>query len=310
MIRDERLSFRKMLLIAAIVSPLLFISAPKSAHAAEEDSSLPTEISSQDGAPMVLVPAGEFIMGSGQAIRFGSGRRNEQPQHTVYLDTFYIDKYEVTNSRYDKYVQENGGGTVEPAYLPTNLHMLDLSVHGDVPVTSIQWRSAKGYCGWVGKRLPTEAEWEKAARGTDGRKHPWGDTPPTHELAVYAVMPQNWKGPGSFSRGDSHPKGASPYGAHHMAGNVFEWVNDLYLDEYYDETPLRNPQGPRKGRMNKHGKRLSSYTIRGGSAKSMAPELTTTFRDGWSHKYTPPHGGFRCAKSVGAAGTTDSDAKE
>ena len=303
MIRNERRSFGKTLLIAAIVSPLLFISAPKSAHTAGEDSNLPTEITSKDGAPMVLVPAGEFLMGTADAIK---ARFNQKPQHAVYLDTFYIDKYEVTNSRYEKYVEANGGGTVEPAYLPTNLRLLDPSVHGDVPVTSIQWRSAKGYCKWVGKRLPTEAEWEKAARGTDGRIYPWGNEPPTDELVVFSVRPQNWKGPSSFSRVDSHPKGVSPYGAHHMAGNVFEWVNDLYLDDYYKITPLRNPQGPPKGAMNKHGKKLSAYTVRGGSAKSLAPVLTTAFRAGWTHIYTAPHGGFRCAKSIGDAGTTDS----
>ncbi len=308
MIRKKRQSFGRALLIAAIVAPLLFVSAPASTHAAEEDAKLPTEIIGEDGAPMVLVPAGEFIMGNQNPVRFGSGGFNQRPHHTVYLDTFYIDKYELSIARYDKYVKANGGGEVDPAYLPTNSYLIDLSRHANIPVTSILWKSAKGYCEWTGKRLPTEAEWEKAARGRDGRPHPWGDTPPTNEHALFATPPQEWQGPDSFAPIDSYPKGVSPYGAHHMAGNVFEWVNDLYLEEYYEETPLRNPQGPKKGRMNKHGKRLSAYTIRGGSAKSMAGVLTTTFRAGWSHMYTPPHGGFRCAKSAGNAGATESDA--
>ncbi len=308
MIRDEQRSFGNVVCITATLCSLLLLPTLHPAHAGEGDSTLPTEVTSNDGTPMVLVPAGEFIMGTAEGIV--GMRNNEKPQHTVYLDAFYIEKYEVTNSLYHKYVEANGGGTEEPAYLPTNGRVLDLSRHADVPVTSILWKSAKGYCEWAGKRLPTEAEWEKAARGTDGRKYPWGNTPPTDELAVFGVRPQNWAGPNSIARVDSLPKGASPYGAHHMAGNVFEWVNDLYLDEYYNETPLRNPQGPPRGTMNKHGKKLSSYTVRGGSARSMAPVLTSAFRAGWSHIYAPPHGGFRCAKSVGDAGATGGYAGE
>ena len=303
MIRDKQQSFWNVVGITATLCSLLLLSTLKPADAGESDSNTPTEITSNDGTPMVLVPEGEFIMGSVHAPRT---RQNEEPQHTVYVDTFYIDKYEVTNALYGKYVDTNGGGTVDPAYIPVNQRLVDMSVHGDVPVAGILWKSAKGYCEWVGKRLPTEAEWEKAARGTDGRIYPWGNDLPTDELAVFGVRPQNWGGPRSFSRVDSHTKGASPYGAHHMAGNVYEWVNDIYMDTYYEETPLRNPQGPPKGTMNQHGKKLASYSVRGGSAKSQAPSLKTSFRVGWSHIYTPPHGGFRCAKSVGDSGVTDS----
>lgn len=301
MIHDEQKCLGKAILIAATFCSLFLLPTLESAHAGENDSTLPTEIISEDGSPMVLVPEGEFIMGRVKGPRI---RKNEQPQHTVFLDTFYIDKYEVTNSRYAKYVEENGGGTVKPAYHPTNMRLVH-ERHADIPVTSIMWKSAKGYCEWAGKRLPTEAEWEKAARGTDGRLYPWGNTPPTDELTVFEVSPQHWAGPNSFSRVDSHPKGVSPYGAHHMSGNAFEWVNDIYLDEYYNGTPLRNPQGPPKGTMNRHGKVLSSYTIRGGSARSLAPAITTSFRAGWSHIYFGPHGGFRCAKSIGDTQETD-----
>ena len=303
MIRDKQRKFGSVVFIAATLCSLLLLPLLKPVYAGEADSSLSTEVTSNDGTPMVLVPAGEFIMGSVAAPRV---RQNEEPQHTVYLDAFYIDKYEVTNALYNTYVDANGGGTVEPAYIPSNQRLVDMSIHGDVPVSAILWKSAKGYCEWVGKRLPTEAEWEKAARGTDGRLYPWGNDLPTDELAVFGVRPQHWGGPRSFSRVDSHAKGASPYGAHHMAGNVFEWVNDIYMDQYYEETPLRNPQGPPRGTMNRHGKKLDSYIVRGGSAKSNPIVLKAAFRAGWSHIYTPPHGGFRCAKNVGDDGTTDS----
>ncbi len=307
MSRDTRSNIGKIALVAGAISAILLLPAAHHAMAGEETSNLPKEITSKDGSPMVLVPEGEFIMGTPKASRI---RQNEQPPHTVYLDTFYIDKYEVTNALYLAWVEANGGGAVEPAYLPTNLNSLDRSAHAQMPVTSIMWKSAKGYCESVGKRLPTEAEWEKAARGTDGRKYPWGNEPPTDELAIFKVNPQNWKGPASFSPVDSHPKGASPYGAHHMAGNVFEWVNDIYEDEYYQKTPTRNPQGPVRGTMNKHGKKLNTYTVRGGSAKSQEMVLSAAFRAGWSHIYVAPHGGFRCAKSVGIAGATGSYAEE
>ena len=303
MIRDKQKRFGRAAVVSAVLS-LLFLPSLPNGFAGEDASNMPSEITSKDGTPMVLVPAGEFLMGVADQTRGFGIRDNQKPQHKHYVDAFYIDKYEVTNSLYAKYVDANGGGTVEPAYHPTNKRMLDMSVHADVPVSSIMWKSAKGYCEWAGKRLPTEAEWEKAARGTDERIYPWGNDEPTDGHAVFGVRPQHWAGPHSFSRVDSHPKGASPYGAHHMAGNVFEWVNDIYLDEHYKEMPLRNPQGPPRGTRNKHGKELSSYSVRGGSAKSAAPVLRTSFRAGWSHIYVAPHGGFRCAKGVGDAETT------
>jgi len=290
--------------LIATIGLLLVISALHSAHAAEDNTNFPAEITGKDGAPMALVPAGEFLMGNSTAVHYGGARRNEKPQQPVYLDAYYIDKYEVSNTLYFAYVEANGGGSLEPAYLPTNAFRVNLSIHGNRPVTSIRWSSAKGYCEWAGKRLPTEAEWEKAARGRDGRMHPWGDAEPTNELAHFGVRPQEWQGPSSLAPVDSHPQGASPYGVHHMVGNVFEWVNDIYLDEYYQEMPLRNPQGPPKGTMNKHGKKLSSYGIRGGSAKSVPAQLTTTFRAGWSHIYNAPYAGFRCAQNVGDAEPT------
>ena len=309
MIRIETLRPSRRFFTAAVAGLFLFASNPGSTHAEVESSILPKEIIGKDGVPMVLVPAGEFLMGVPETAKGFGVRENQKPQHTVSLDAFYIDKYEMTNSLYAKYVEANGGGEMEPAYYPTNKRRLDMSIHGNTPVTSIMWKSARGYCEWAGKRLPTEAEWEKAARGTDGRKYPWGNEEPTSEHAVFGTRPHEWKGPNSLSRVDSHPKGASPYGAHHMAGNAFEWVNDLYLEEYYKESPAYNPQGPPRGTKNRHGKQLSSYSVRGGSARSSTPVIVSTFRAGWSHIYIPPHGGFRCAQSAGTTGATD-DYKE
>ena len=131
----------------------------------------PATITGKDGAPMVLVPAGEFTMGSEQ------GDDDEQPVHRVYLDSFYLDTFEVTNGRFAKFVAAIQS---EP---PWGFADQETPViHAEQPVRWVNWLEALGYCLWAGKRLPTEAEWEKAARGTDGRTYPWGNDPPTAEI--------------------------------------------------------------------------------------------------------------------------------
>jgi eukaryotic-like serine/threonine-protein kinase len=188
----------------------------------------------QDNAEMVLVPAGEFVMGNAE------GGTDEQPVHRVYLDAFYIDVYEVTNRLYKQCVDAEK--CKPPAIFSSFTHS---SYFGDsefdnYPVTYIGWEDAKTYCEWVGKRLPTEAEWEKAARGTDGRIYPWGNewdgTRGNVELRT-----------GDTELVGSYPAGASPYGALDMTGNVWEWVADWYYDHYYAESPSHNPQGPSTG---------------------------------------------------------------
>jgi formylglycine-generating enzyme required for sulfatase activity len=185
-----------------------------------------------DGAVMVYVPAGEFLMGSGDDYRYA--RPDERPQHTVYLDAFWIDRTEVTNAQYRKCVE---AGACEEARC-WDLDGYDVP---DLPVVCVHWDAAQAYAAWAGGRLPTEAEWEKAARGTDGRLYPWGDSEPDCDKANYLGCAD-----GPLPVG-SHPEGASPYGVLEMAGNVWEWVADWYAEDYYSHSPDRNPQGPDSG---------------------------------------------------------------
>ena len=194
-------------------------------------------ITGKDGAPMVLIPAGEFMMGSREDM---AGAKDELPAHPVYLDAYYIDQYEVTTMHYAKFVHETKRDV--PEFWPT----LTYKLHEKKPVIGVTWDDAVGYCAWAGKRLPTEAEWEKAARGTDQRKYPWGNEVPdrtranfdrTMMFTVYGVLVDV----GSLEAGKS------PYGAYDMAGNVSEWVSDWYGQDYYMNSPPRNPKGPASG---------------------------------------------------------------
>ena len=226
----------------------------------------------------LIVPAGNFKMGD----NFGDGDARERPVHQVYLDTFYISKFEVTNGDWNKFQND-------PAYNDTKLWpngrvvpkdrspYWNMAVnHGGgtpdsdrYPVLSVNWDAATAYCNWLsmktGKkyRLPTEAEWEKAARGTDQRRFPWGNTI-DHDHA-------NFAGKQKYDTGmavGSFPKGASPYGAMDMAGNVSEWVQDWYSRDYYTVSPKKNPQGPEKGAY--RVLRGGSYFIEGQDLRSYA----------------------------------------
>jgi formylglycine-generating enzyme required for sulfatase activity len=192
----------------------------------------------KDGMQMVFVPAGKFRMGSETAYD------DEKPVHEVYLDAFWIDKYEVSNAHYAQCVAE--GTCSRP--LSVESHSRD-SYYGnptydDYPVIKVIWTQADDYCRWVGGRLPTEAEWEKAARGTHARKYTWGDTAPSCSLANFGGL---FGCVGDTSAVGSYPAGASPYGAMDMAGNVWEWVADWFGEDYYSKSPLQNPSGPVSG---------------------------------------------------------------
>jgi formylglycine-generating enzyme required for sulfatase activity len=252
----------------------VFLSAALAAGEGETASPSPREIRGADGAPMVLVPKGEFIMGSPQGTYiFGD---NETPQRRVHLEAFYIDKFEVTNARFRKILTPSQG------YMGT-------FNRDDQPVVGVSWFQANAYCTRVGKRLPTEAEWEKAARGTDGRSYPWGNQPASCDLAVMGgPIPSCSRGYATWEVG-SRPLGASPYGAMDMAGNVTEWVADRYSHVYYRNAPAKNPRGPSAGEMR---------VLRGGAWFNSWATIRAAFRTGFEPGKSHQGVGFRCAKTV------------
>ena len=270
-----------------------------------------TEVRPADGAVMVYVPAGEFLMGSPES----QGDYGEHPQHTVHLNAFWIDQTEVTNCQFEAFVEATGyrtdaekegdgalyigGGsflTIEGAdWRHPERPDSDIAERMALPVVQVSWNDAQAYCKWAGARLPTEAEWEKACRGMDGRRYPWGDQKSNCEYAVIHDFNLGLAcGRGEPWPAGSKPAGASPYGALDMAGNVWEWVSDWYDARYYAHSPASNPQGPDEGtdRTDRGGSWVNRYVASGGSDIS----LRCATRGG----FVPPTnrtniGGFRCA---------------
>jgi formylglycine-generating enzyme required for sulfatase activity len=248
----------------------------------------PTEITDAKGVPMRLVPAGEFTMGS------ENGDDTERPVHTVYLDAYYIDKYEVTNALYQACV--SAGVCDPPHYTGSKTrssyygHYYGNSQYADYPVINVDWNQANTYCEWRGARLPTEAEWEKAARGADGRTYPWGNNAPTCSLANFAPNLASRKPCVGDTRAvGSYPAGASPYGIYDLAGNVWEWVADWYDENYYAVSPSRNPLGPSSG----------LYRVfRGGSWDNVENLLRASTRLMAVPNFWYLDIGFRCARSL------------
>ena len=244
----------------------------------------PKKVIVKDLTPMVLVPAGEFTMGSNE------GNDDEKPVHRIHLDAYYIDKYEVTIGQYGEFLEAN---SFDPPPLWTTMAQPS---YENRPVVNVDWKDANNYCKWAGKRLPTEAEWEKAARGTDGRLYPWGNDPPDPLRANFGKDRATWNNHEALVQVGQLKAGKSPYGVYDLAGNVWEWVNDWYDPDYYATSPSRNPQGPSSGKFK---------VIRGGSW-DLAPENLRSARrdlnipsttDYDSPAYRNFNSGFRCAKN-------------
>jgi serine/threonine-protein kinase len=261
-------------------APLL--NSEPSAMVVSELATPTAQVSHND--KMVLVPGGEFMMGT------FSGDEDEKPAHTVYLDAFQVDIHEVTNHQYRQCVD---AGVCNP---PENAVFL-VSDYSQHPVVNVSWQDAEDYCEWAGKRLPTEAEWEKAARGTDQRTYPWGNDPLDGIHANFADKNSfvNWADPdiddgySQTSPVGSFPAGASPYGALDMAGNVWEWVADWYDKNYYSQSPYENPQGPGK---------MPYKVIRGGSWETRAWICRAVNRGADAPESKWPNLGFRCVEDA------------
>jgi len=257
---------------------------------------LTVENQAGDRHEMLLIPEGEFTMGTYY------GDMNEAPVHAVFVDSFYIDKYEVTNQKFLSFLTAVGGHQDERGNdlvdirdiqspfryvnyrfeLKSTRRRLDLEFH---PVTEVTWHGARGYCRWAGFRLPTEAEWEKAARGSDARLYPWGK--------VFSSKKANSRQGARIhiatARVGHYPGGVSPFGVHDMSGNVQEWVADRYAKRYYDLEEGVNPKGPSSG---------LARVLRGGSWRDNIKFLTTTARTAAGASASTDNIGFRCAKSL------------
>ncbi len=243
----------------------------------------------KDGASMVLIPAGEFLMGTSISNR--DGGRDEYPQRPIFLNAFYIDVYEVTNGRYLDFIMAT------KHRLPENPRDKKLTlwkestvpdIFKDHPVVNVDWQDAAAYCAWASKRLPTEAEWERAARGTSGRRFPWGDVEPTRVMANYL---NQWRDGAALEPVGAHPQGASAEGVQDLEGNVWEWVADWYDPHYYENGPARNPHGPTEG---------TRRVIRGSGWESEAPSLRAAHRLSSDPKNRNHSLGFRCAMDAAA----------
>lgn len=241
---------------------------------------------SQDGKIMVLVPAGEFMMGSPA----GEGGDDEVPQHKVTLDGYWIDRTEVTNAQYRSFVEATG------YRMPTTCDWGD-PTYADAaktnhPVVCVSRDDAQAYCEWAGARLPTEAEWEKAARGTDRRTYPWGIGFDGTRLNYCDINCEGEQRDPTYNDGyaqtapvGSYLTGVSPYGALDMAGNVWEWVSDWYNFYYYTRSPESNPQGPNSGQYG---------VLRGGSWWGFFTNARTGFRANLEPDKRESIIGFRC----------------
>jgi formylglycine-generating enzyme required for sulfatase activity len=243
-------------------SPSALQAAGKNAAGFEE------YLRERDGATMIEIPEGEFLMGNLQT------EGAPQP-HTVFVSRFLMDKLPLTVARYRRFAEATGRPLPPDPYW---------GVHDEDPVSFIRWDEAKAYCEWAGARLPTEAEREKAARGTDGRLFPWGSEPPSPDRGVFR---RNWGQQGNDTVG-IRPAGASPYGLLDTGGNMWEYCEDWYSPDYIASSPKKDPAGPKTGR---------ARIVKGGSWDSRPTVLSASSRNFAYTGYREGDFGFRCAAS-------------
>jgi len=222
----------------------------------------------KDGAIVVRIPGGEFQMGSAEA----EGEPPERPRHAVRVDGFLLDKTEVTWGQYQRFLAASGQ---PPPKSPV------WGTPEALPASSITWNEAGAFCAWAGGRLPTEAEWERAARGDDSRQYPWGST-----FDPWRCNTRDG-GPHAPTPAGAHPDCVGPYGVLDLAGSVPEWCSDWYDETYYAESPAANPAGPRTGK---------TRVLRGGTWMSASSLVRAASRLGVDPAWPGPMLGFRCAQ--------------
>ncbi|MEZ4265128.1 MAG: SUMF1/EgtB/PvdO family nonheme iron enzyme [Myxococcota bacterium] len=299
-------------MVARIALVALFVQVAACAH-----TGLPADgvLRGRDQASMLRVPAGEFLRGSTPANMDGdyqecvrvegddcsrSWFEDEGPQRSLELSEFWIDQHEVTNGQFERCVVSGGCEPVaveacemwgEGGWQPADRDWVLNRFGGDrYPRVCVSWHDAAAYCAWAGKRLATEAEWEKAARGTDGRRFPWGEEPASCRRAQ---MKEGDAVDGCGKEGTaevgSFPESRSPYGALDMAGNAHEWVQDVEDPSYYGRAPLKDPA---------HTEGNGARVIRGGSWSSTGSWVRTANRGGFNPDARNVYTGFRCAMAA------------
>jgi formylglycine-generating enzyme required for sulfatase activity len=288
--------FKIALLLAVIAAASLPIMGilrgttptPFENDSAETDSTPSDATTSHDSTEVgpieeekVLIPAGPYIRGT------NVGGFDEQPVRTIYIDGFFIDRYEVTNAQYQEFVEATGHRKPgPPSRYAKNMAKMR---RPNQPVVYVSWEDADAYCRWKGKRLPTEAEWEKAMRGTDGRLWPWGNAERLG-AANWARVNDGYEVTASVG---TFREDRSPFGVMDGAGNVMEWVQDWYSEQAYRESAERNPQSPEHG---------IYRVLRGGGYTTTGSDLRITSRSKMVADFRDETIGFRCAVSAGSQG--------
>jgi formylglycine-generating enzyme required for sulfatase activity len=228
----------------------------------------------------IYFPSQEFWMGN----KKGEGRSDEEPRHKVFLDGFYIDKFETTGEDFEKFLEQF------PKEAPTVTGWFGRKVRPDMetaPVIGLTWKRCQKYCQWKGKRIPTEAEWERAATGIEERRYPWGNQLPSQKRANFKKCCFIKKGEILDPVG-SYELGKTPEGVYEMAGNIAEWVFDWYDKDFYEKSPYSNPKGPKSGKY---------HVIRGGAWNSLPGYLRSRARYGFNDGQDFYGIGCRCART-------------